>query len=67
MTTPKCKKGIHTKATVVDEIRPCCYQKRAQMPAAMDSCFELVGLHQHGRASKGALGSHMMNINVMKK
>ena len=35
--------SMRTKATVVEGVKPCCYQKKnknqAQKPAAMDSCF----------------------------
>ena len=31
----------------------------------MDGCFGPVGPHQHGTASRCALGSHMINIKVV--
>ena len=48
---------MRTKATAAEGIKPCCYQKkdegRAQKAAAMESMAQL------------ALGSHMININVI--
>ena len=61
---------MRTTSIVVEWIKSCCYQikdkNRAQTPAAMDSCFGLVRPHQHGTAGGCALGSHMIDINVME-
>ena len=62
---------MHIEATVAEGIKPFCYPKQmmenwAQKPAAMDSCFGLIRPHQHGTASRWALGSHIMNVKVMK-
>ena len=43
--------SMRNKVTVVEEIRPLFqrkkYENKAQKPSAMDSCFSLVGPHQH--------------------
>ena len=71
LSLPSSLLKVPIKATVVEGMKPCCYQKkkdknRAQKPAGMDSCFGLVRPHLHGTASRCALGSNMIDINVIE-